>query len=203
MRELDQALADIETIRHQIARQDHFCGYGPATLAATGFLAAAVAVAQSISSGAVQNPFAYFEAWIATAFVSALLVGAEAIMRSQHLHSKLADAKVFAAAVDFVPAGVAGTAFFIALIFYEPGAMWMLPGVWQMMLALGFFAASRSLPRAMIFVGGWYLATGFATLAAASASHALSPWAMGLPFAVGQILAAALLRRNLEHGDER
>jgi hypothetical protein len=202
MRELDRALADIETIRQQIARQDDFCGYGPATLAATGFLAAAVAVAQSISSGAAQDPDAYFEAWIATAVVSALLVGAETMMRSKHMHSKLADAKIFAAAVDFVPAGMAGTALFVALKFYEPGAMWMLPGVWQMMLALGFFAASRSLPRAMTVVGGWYLATGFATLAVASASHTLSPWAMGLPFAVGQILAAALLRRNLEHGDE-
>jgi hypothetical protein len=39
MRDLDKALADIFTIRSQIAAGTAFRGYGPATVAATGGLA--------------------------------------------------------------------------------------------------------------------------------------------------------------------
>ena len=198
MRELDRALADIGAIRQQIARADGFRGYGPATVASTGLLAAAVASVQAVCTGPDQPVLLYLATWIATAALSVCLVGAEAATRSRRLRSKLADTMILAAAFDFVPAGMAGAALCILLLRYEPGATWMLPGLWQMVLALGFFAASRSLPRTMTIVGGWYMAAGFATLAVASATHTLSPWAMGLPFAVGQVLAAALLRRGLE-----
>ena len=198
MRELDRALADIGAIRQQIARADGFRSYGPATVAATGLLAALVAAVQALGTGADASAPAYIAIWVAAAAVSILLVGAEAATRSRHLRSKLADTMILAAAADFVPAGMAGAALCILLLRFEPGSTWMLPGLWQMLVALGFFAASRSLPRTMAIVGGWYLASGFATLAIASATHALSPWAMGVPFAVGQILAAVLLRRDLE-----
>ena len=198
MRELDRALADIGAIRQQIARVDGFRGYGPATVGATGLLATAVATVQSLCTGPGGAAQSFLAVWIATAAVSVCLVGAEAATRSRRLRSRLADAMIMSAAMDFMPAGMAGAALCILLMRCEPGAAWMLPGLWQMLLALGFFAASRSLPRTMAVVGGWYMAAGFATLAVASATHALSPWAMGVPFTVGQILAAVLLRRDLE-----
>lgn len=198
MRELDRALADIGAIRQQIGRVEDFRGYGPATVGATGLLAAAVATAQSLRAGSEASSATFVAVWIATAAVAVCLVGAEAATRSRRLRSRLADAMILAAAMDFLPAGMAGTALCVLLMRYEPGATWMLPGLWQMLLSLGFFAASRSLPRTMAIVGGWYMAAGFATLAVASSTHALSPWAMGLPFTAGQILAAVLLRRDLE-----
>jgi hypothetical protein len=39
-------------------------------------------------------------------------------------------------------------------------------------------------------------------LAVARGDAAFSPWAMGLPFGVGQFLAAAVLYRTLECSDE-
>jgi hypothetical protein len=39
----------------------------------------------------------------------------------------------------------------------------------------------------------WYFVAGFVTLMLASESHALSPWTMGLPFVIGQLLMAAIL----------
>lgn len=53
----------------------------------------------------------------------------------------------------------------------------------------------------MVIVGGWYIATGLACIALAQGAHALSPWAMGLPFGVGQFLVAAVLRFS-EAADE-
>jgi hypothetical protein len=41
--------------------------------------------------------------------------------------------------------------------------------------------------------GAWYFVAGFAILMLASDSHALSPWTMGLPFVIGQLLMAAVL----------
>jgi len=48
----------------------------------------------------------------------------------------------------------------------------------------------------------FYLATGTLCLALAQGEHALSPWAMGLPFGVGQLLAALVLYWTLERSDD-
>ncbi len=196
MRDLDKALADIGAIRRQIARQDGFGSYGPAAVAATGVLAAAVATGQW--AGQAPDPATYFATWIVTAAICVLVVGAEAATRSRRLRSRLADTMILTAATDFLPAGAAGVALALFFARYEPGSLWLLPGLWQILLAMGFFAASRSLPRAVALVGGWYLAVGTVTLALTSTSHVLSPWAMGLPFTIGQLFAAVLLHRSLE-----
>jgi hypothetical protein len=76
---------------------------------------------------------------------------------------------------------------------FAPETLWMLPGLWQVLVSLGVFASVRLLPRSIAFAGAWYFLSGFAVLVLASQSHALSPWTMGLPFVVGQVLMAALL----------
>jgi uncharacterized membrane protein (DUF485 family) len=76
---------------------------------------------------------------------------------------------------------------------FAPETLWMLPGLWQILVSLGIFASVRSLPRTVALVGAWYFVAGFAVLILASQSHGLSPWTMGLPFAVGQSLMAAIL----------
>ena len=50
----------------------------------------------------------------------------------------------------------------------------------------------------MFGVAVFYLLTGLTTLAVAQGGRALNPWAMGIPFGVGQLLAAAVLYRALE-----
>jgi hypothetical protein len=55
------------------------------------------------------------------------------------------------------------------------------------------FASVRSLPRSVAFAGAWYFVAGFTVLLLASQTHTLSPWAMGLPFAIGQSLMATIL----------
>ena len=73
----------------------------------------------------------------------------------------------------------------------------MLPGLWQVLVSLGIFSASRSLPGAVSMVAVWYLFCGLCCLAIASGDHSLSPWAMGFPFGVGQLLFAAIVHRSL------
>ncbi|MGY3619542.1 hypothetical protein ACVJGD_005738 [Bradyrhizobium sp. USDA 10063] len=113
--------------------------------------------------------------------------------RSRRHHSGLADAMIQQAVEQFLPAGVAGVLLAILLWKFAPETLWMLPGLWQVLVSLGVFASVRLLPRSIAFAGAWYFLCGFAVLVVASQNHALSPWTMGLPFVVGQVLMAALL----------
>src|SRR5665213_104343 len=106
---LDRALEEISAIRGQMARASEFRGYGPATFAATGLLAALVAVGQAIwlKDAAAHVP-AYLALWIATAAVSAAIIGFEMVTRSRRMHSDLAGEMIRAAVEQFLPAAAAG-----------------------------------------------------------------------------------------------
>src|SRR5262249_45489859 len=75
-----------------------------------------------------------------------------------------------------------------------PQSLWLLPGLWQIVFSLGLFAACRSLPRPMFAAAVWYLATGLGSLAFANGAHAFSPLAMAVPYGLGQLYIAAVLR---------
>jgi hypothetical protein len=100
---------------------------------------------------------------------------------------------VLQAVEQFLPAGAAGVLLAVMLWKFAPEALWMLPGLWQLLVSLGVFASVRSLPRTVAFAGAWYFVAGFGCLLLASQTHALSPWTMGLPFVIGQLLMAAIL----------
>jgi hypothetical protein len=194
MRDLDKALADIFAIRNQIAAGTAFRGYGPATVAATGGLALLTALLQFLwLEDPTGHPLLFFSGWAAAALVSGAMIWVEMQARSRRHHSGLADAMIHQAVEQFLPAGVAGASLGVMLWKFAPETLWMLPGLWQVFVSLGIFASVRSLPRTVAFGGAWYIVTGFATLLLASQSHALSPWTMGLPFVIGQLLMAAIL----------
>jgi hypothetical protein len=194
MQDLHKALADIGSIRQQVAAGTMFRGFGPAVVAVTGLLAAVTATAQSVwldETGL--QPIAFLAAWAATAAVSAALIGAEMIARTRRHHGGLADAMLINAVEQALPAGIAGVAIALVMIQFAPGTLWVLPGLWQVLVGLGIFASVRSLPRAVAWAGTWYVAAGVVVLALSSQTQALSPWAMGLPFVIGQLLLAAIL----------
>jgi len=194
MRDLDKALADIFAIRSQIAAGTAFRGYGPATVAATGGLALATAFIQFLwLDDPTSHPLAFFTGWSAAALVSAGMIWTEMQARSRRHHSGLADAMIHQAIEQFLPAGMAGVLLAVMLWKFAPETLWLLPGLWQLLVSIGVFASVRSLPRTVAFAGAWYFVAGFATLLFASQNHALSPWTMGLPFAIGQLLMAAIL----------
>jgi hypothetical protein len=73
----------------------------------------------------------------------------------------------------------------------------MLPGLWQLVFSLGIFASCRSLPRPMFAAAVWYLVAGLASLAFANGAHAFSPFAMAVPFGLGQLYMAVVLYRSI------
>jgi len=203
MTELRQALDDISAIRTQVARGTQFRGYGPLSVASTGILALFVAAAQSHwTAGSNQDLKAFLDVWIATAAVAVFLSALETIFRARRVHSGLAMEMIQAAAEQFLPSIVVGLLLTVVLLRIAPQDSWMLPGLWEVIFSLGVFASCRFLPRQMFGVGAWYLAAGLVCLLIASGHHALSPWAMGIPFGIGQLLVAAVLRYGFEDAIE-
>ena len=195
MADLYKALAQIHAIRGQVARGTEFRGYGPETVALTGLLAGAAALVQSVS---LKNPSTgtagYLVIWITTAALALLVTGFQTVTRTRRVHPGLARQMILSAGESFVPAIVAGGLVTVVLLHSAPRESWLLPGLWQIFYGLGIFASCRFLPRQMFAVGTWFLATGALCLTTGTGAHALSPWEMGFPFGIGQLLIAAVLK---------
>jgi hypothetical protein len=193
MNDLDKALGDISSIRRQMARSTVFHGYGPATLAGTGVFAVAAAGVQTRwLPDPASHIAAYLAIWISTAILSAALIGAQMHTRTRRIHSGMADEMIHMAVEQFLPSAGAGAMVSFVLARYVPSGQWMLPGLWQVIFSLGVFASCRFLPRPVALVGFWYLLTGLGCIALGDV-RALSPWAMGVPYGVGQLLVAGIL----------
>jgi len=193
-RDLDKALADIIAIRSQLAAGTAFAGYGPAAVAATAFAALITAVAQYFwLDDPTGHPLTFLFGWAVAALLSAAMIFSEMIARSRRHHSGLADAMIHQAVEQFLPAAVAGVLLAVMLWKFAPESLWLLPGLWQVLVSLGVFASDRSLPRSVALAAAWYFVAGFVVLLLASHSHMLSPWTMGLPFVIGQSLMATIL----------
>jgi hypothetical protein len=202
--DLYRALADIHAIRGQMARGTVFRGYGPVTLAATSLLALVAATVQSVILPSPQRHFgAFLSIWIVTAAVAVVLIGVETVLRTRRLHPGLAKEMMNSAAEQFLPAILAGALLTVVFMRSVPQGLWMLPGLWQVVFSLGVFASCKFLPRQMSAVGVWYLATGLMYLVTGGGQWAFSPWAMGIPFGVGQLLVAAILQFDYQDADEQ
>lgn len=198
MTELRQALDDISAIRSQVARGTQFRGYGPLSIASSGILAMLVAAAESHWGAAAPHLNVFLAIWISTAAVAIFLSALETIFRVQRVHSGLALEMIQAAVEQFLPCMVVGLLLTVVLMQIASQDSWMLPGLWAVIFSLGVFASCRFLPRQMFAVGAWYLAAGLVSLLVAAGHHALLPWAMGLPFGIGQLLVAAVLQFGFE-----
>jgi hypothetical protein len=198
MQELRKALADIDAIKGQVARATEFRGYGPATVALTGVVAMLAACVQALWLDRPREQVgAYLAIWVGAAVISTALIGAETVTRSRRLHFAMADEMIYAALEQLIPATVTGALLTFVLVRFAPESLWMLPGLWQILFSLGVFASCRLLPKALFAAGAWYLASGLIVLALSAGGPFWSPWAMAIPFGIGQLIVAGILYRTL------
>lgn len=201
--ELREALTQITEIRLQLARTEVFRGYRAMPVAFSGGVAILAAVVQGmIITDPRAEVGAYVSLWVGAAVVSGLAAGLEMMIRARNAATSVTRELTWLAIEQFCPCLVAGGLVTVVLVRAVPDSLGLLPGLWQIVYGLGIFASCRLLPRPTFWVAVFYLGTGLAVLSLGQDDAALSPWAMGLPFGVGQILAAAVLYRTLErdHG---
>ncbi len=200
--ELHEALTQISEIRLQMARTSVFRGYRSVPIAFSGILALTAAGLQALwIPEPLANTSAYLGLWVLVALVSAAAAGTEMALCCRHSPSALRREITWLAVEQFLPCVVAGVLITFVLWTVAAESFWLLPGLWQVLFGLGIFASYRLLPRATFMVAAFYLLAGVLCLVLARGEHALSPWAMGLPFGVGQLFAAGVLYWTLERND--
>lgn len=201
--ELHEALNQIAEIRQQVARTEWFRGYRAVPVAFSGLLAFLAAGAQEVwLPHPEENIGGYLTLWIGAACLSLLATGWEMVLSSRHSSSSLEPHKTFLAVSQFAPCLAAGGLLALVLVRFAPESLWMLPGLWSMLFGLGVLASWRFLPHATLWVGVFYVIAGLVCLILARGAHEFSPLAMGLPFGLGQLFAAAVLYWNLERSHD-
>ena len=200
--ELREALAQISAIRRQVARTEVFRGYRALPVAFSGVLALAAAGAQALLlPEPAQALGAYLALWVGAAAVSMAATGLEMFYHCRHSRSPLTQEMTWLAVSQFLPAVVAGGLVTVVLTAFARESVWMLPGLWALLFSLGIFASYLLLPRSTFWVGLFYMIAGIMCLALAQGPAELSPWAMGVPFGLGQLFAAGVLYWTLERTD--
>ena len=196
--ELREALSQIAEIRRQMDRTVVFRGYRSLPVAFSGMVAWAAALVQSVwIADPIRDAPRYLGLWVGSAILGLGAAGVEMTLRSRHA-TRWSREMTWQAVEHFLPCVVAGGLLTIVIARGAEDSVWMLPGLWSILFSLGIFASRRFLPGPMVGVGAYYLASGLACLAVAQGGSALSPWAMGVPFGGGQMLAAFVLYRTLE-----
>jgi hypothetical protein len=189
--DVEHALSQIADIRARVVASTRFRGMTPKANLVSAALALAVAMAQSLWPDVLaQDPIRYVAIWSAVTLACLFNTGIETIPRVRALHGQMADAVLGAVFRQVLPFAAAGAVLDLVICRFAPDSIWLLPGLWQLLIGLFGFSALSRLPRAMVWVAGWYLACGAAVLVLAGSTGELSPWMMGIPFGIGQAAVA-------------
>jgi hypothetical protein len=200
---LHDALSQISEIRTQMNRASIFRGYRSATAAFSGVVAiAAAALQSSFIEDPAHHATAYVIYWTAAAAMSLVVVAAEMAIRARRNRNTTQANLTLQAAQQFMPALIAGGLLSYILPAHAPESAWLLPGLWMILFSLGIFASRRILPREVFVPAGFYLVCGFAAIIFSRHGYAFSPMLMGIPFALGQFMTAAILYLRLERKQE-
>jgi hypothetical protein len=114
----------------------------------------------------------------------------------------LAKDALLLAARQFVPCVVGGALLTIALNRFAHDAVHLLPGLWAILFSLGIFASRPGLPRAIVWVGLYYMLMGLLVIATTGMSQTFAVWPMPVCFGVGQFLASGTLYLFAERSNE-
>jgi hypothetical protein len=199
---LREALDQIAEIRQRMAASELFRGYRSLPIAFSGLLAFGGGMLQFILlPDPIYEVRSYVLLWSGVALLSLLATALTMWLRNHFAGPSHTRAVTWLALRQFVPSLFGGAIVTIAIVRIGNDAAWLLPGIWQLFFSQGIFASCRLLPRPIFVVGIFYFVTGSASLFVFDDTYALSPWAMILPFGIGQFFAAALLYLTLERRD--
>jgi len=194
MTDLNKALADIADIRDQIESARLFRGFGPWVIALSGLLAFAVTALQLVQPERYAGDSLYMlTVWVGMALFALALILMEMWALSRRHHGSMAFPMARRVAEGFLPALMIGAIIGGVVLVRAPDTVWILPSVWQFMIAAGLFASMGSMHKNIYWVAIWYFLCGSVSLIALSGGTPLSPLFMGIPFGVGQILMGLVL----------
>jgi hypothetical protein len=198
---VSEALTQLDAIHDQLTKGEVYRGFQVPGVALGGVcgLAAAAVQGHFVPPGDASTFVIY---WVAVAIVCALLGSGAALHAHFFREDAYARRRSRRVAAQFLPSVAAGAVATLAFWRAGPEFVAFLPGLWALLFGLGVFATRPYLPRAVGWVGLFYLAAGTFLLAAHEQSLAtLSGWRVGGVFGLGQLGTALVLYWNLERSD--
>ncbi|HEY8748757.1 MAG TPA: hypothetical protein VIM11_12330 [Tepidisphaeraceae bacterium] len=198
--ELEEAVKRISIIHRGIVRAQIFHGYRAVPTFLSGLMAFVACAVQGIwLDGDEDDVPACLILWVSAAAISVAIVAMEMFIRYKRSSSTLERDMTIGSAEQFIPTLAAGALLtFVFWQFVPHELLWLLPGLWAVMLSMGIFASRKMLPPAATLVGAHYLITGLLCIALGQDKSFFPAWTMALTFGAGQFLAAAILYFSLE-----
>lgn len=200
MSDVFRALEQIEAIHEHLAKGEVYRGWRSIPVAASGVVGL---VAAGLQGGPPHHPWAFVTYWLGVAVV-AVGVGCSEIAWHYVRHADETERRRTRLVLgQLLPSLIAGAIATLAVMRLEPPQVAILPGLWAMLLGVGIFAARPYLPPACIWTALYYWTVGLLLLWGAGGADGVAPWAVGLTFGVGQLLAAFTLYWTLERRQSR
>jgi len=197
--DLHDALTQLDHIQKQLAHSATFRGYRSVPAALSAGIALLAATAQMIWLPSVsEHPWQFVLLWVGVAVVCGFIQLLEIVLWARKEGRQVTTRLTVRALEMLIPCLVAGACLTLALVCVAPDSLWLLPGLWSLLLCLGIFASLPVLPRAISLLGFHYFFSGIACIVVFRGPWAFSPWSMAITFGGGQFLAALLLYFTLE-----
>jgi hypothetical protein len=199
--ELQKALSQLSDIHAHVLRSEVFRGYRAVTMLATGGIALFAAAAQATLVPPT-DLIGFVLYWVLVACICAGVSAADMILNTRQLVDQSLRRRSLLVVSQSLPALAAGALITGFLMYLDRDLGALLPGLWTMVYSLSLFAARPYLPRAIGWVGAFYLAAGGWMLWRAEAGVIPSPWGMGLAFGLGQAGLAVVFYLNIERAGD-
>lgn len=198
------AMQQLEAIRRQMARAEQFRGYRAETVIGSGVLAIAGGGLQPVLiPSPADHPGTWLLLWLGIAAATLAAVGWEMLARCRSSQSSMSTRLTWQVIELLSPVLFVGASLAIVFYYTAPEILWILPGVWSLLVGLGLFSLSRVLPRPVLLPALFYLTAGVVCLVEFQGDAALGPLAMAVPFGTGQILLGAVLLLSQERRHDR
>jgi hypothetical protein len=191
--DLTEAMEQLDAIHTHLARAQNYHGYRPLALAASGLAGLAAAPLQPwfVPEG---EPLAFVRFWLVIAAGCAAVAVGATLLGYCTREDDFLRRRTRVVLGQFAPCLFAGAVLTFGLARAGDAAVAYLPGAWALVYGLGIIASLPYLPRPAGLVAAWYL--GWGTVLMAVVAGPVPPgWAVGLPFGLGQLLAAFVLFR--------
>lgn len=196
MSDIEDAISQIAQIKAQLAVSTRFQGFAPEVLVIGGILSAAAMLAQIVwPARFAGSDLGFIKFWSMVLAGLAVMLAVETVPRSRLRHGAAAETMLTTTVRLVLPFAAAQVVIAGVICAYAPDSIWLVPGLWQIITALAAFCAVPHLPRAIGWAAGWFFACGTAMLVMAGSRRELSPWMMGVPFAIGYALIGVILMR--------
>jgi len=137
--------------------------------------------------------------WGGMLLVGSLSILSEAVGRARRQHRTMARAMLASALRTVAPTGFACLVVTAVVLGRAPQFVWVLPGLWQILVGIAAFASYATMPRGIGWPALFYLGAGAMVLALSASRGALDPVLCGAPFIIGHLWIAFLLHR---HGED-